>query len=162
MIMATEIYIIQEQCPPFQVGRRWENIVFVRNSWENVGGGRFICDFIRFSDTNPKFTSMTIAKLITSSGPNGHFPQSSLCCVMSRSWGMSLPYVQLTGNVVTGPCKSLEYSVKHCRKAYRSVHCCSMSFNFGERCSLHSFKRKRVTKMSDDIPISLIFCKAGV
>lgn len=67
MIMATEIYIIQEQRPPFQVGRRWENIVFVRNSWENVGGGRFICDFIRFSDTNPKFTSMTIAKLITSS-----------------------------------------------------------------------------------------------
>lgn len=77
MIMATEIYIIQEQRPPFQVGRRWENIVFVRNSWENVGGGRFICDFIRFSDTNPKFTSMTIAKLITSSGPNGHFPRAA-------------------------------------------------------------------------------------
>lgn len=150
MIMVTDIHIIRRS---FQVGRSWENGGFVRNSWENggfvrdswenVGAHQFICDFIRFSDTNPKFTSMTTANLITSPGPNGSFRQSGLCYFMSSSWGMLLLYVQPMGNVVTGPCKSLEYSVKHYRKAYRSVHCCSMSFNFGGRCEPHSLTRKQ-------------------
>lgn len=88
MIMATDIHILRRS---FQAGKSWENVGFVWNSWENVGARQFICDFIRFSDTNPKFTSMTIANLITSHGPNGSFRQSGLCYFMSSSRGILLP-----------------------------------------------------------------------
>lgn len=140
MIMATDIHIILRS---FQVGRSWENVGFDRSNWENVGAHQFINDFLRYSDTNPKFTTMTIANRITSPGVEARFRQSGLCYFMSSSWGMLSLFVQPTGNVVTGPCKSLEYSVKHCRDSYQSVHCCSMSFKFHERCGFHSLTRKQ-------------------
>lgn len=138
--MATEIYILRET---FQIGRSWENVGIDRSSWGNVGAHQFICYFLRFYDMNPQFTSMAIANLITSPGPDGSFHRRGLCYFMSSSWGMLSLFVQPTGNVVTGPCKSLEYSVKHCRESYQSVHCCSMSFKFRERYDCHSLTRKQ-------------------
>ena len=124
-----------------QVRKSWEKIGECGSCWENVGGCQIISVFLRYFDTNLKFTSMSKAKNISKRG-------RSLCYLMSSSWGMLLRNVQPMGSVVTGLCKSIKISVYHYRKAYQSVQCRSTSFILGARFKLRSLTRKNFKDMN--------------
>ena len=133
--MASKFHF-KNECPPLtQVRKRWEKMGEFRNSWENVGGCRLMSDFLRYFDTNSKFTTMTISNNITFNDQKGANPRNGLCYFLRR-------VVTLRGELfpyVTGSCKRLARDLPLRSNSFGFVHCRSTSFNFHDKRRFQTF-----------------------
>lgn len=133
--MTTKFHSKNERSPLVQVRISWEKIGECRNSWENEGGCRLMSDFLRYFDTNLKFTTMTISNNLTSDYQNGAYPRSGLCYFLRR-------VVTLRGELfpyVTGSCKGLVAALPLRSNSFGFVHCRSTSFNFSDKRRIQTF-----------------------
>lgn len=133
--MTTKFHSINEPSLLAQVRKRWEKMGECRNSWENVGGCRLMSDFLRYFDTNSKFTTMTISNNITFNDQNGANPRNGLCYFLRR-------VVTLRGELfpyVTGSCKGLVAALPLRSNSFIVVHCRSISFKFHDKRRIQMF-----------------------